>query len=287
MKIQKPKHSLKNALTDTGALLLGSFLYAVGINLFILPGEIVVGGLTGIATVLNLLFDTPVGTVTLLLNLPLMLLYMRFYGFGSLVKTVFSVVVSSIFTDLITFFPVTNTDPLFCSIVGGVTMGGAVGILFSRGYTSGGTDLAAFLLKKRFQNLSAGNLILILDGAIIVGSAFFTENTIGIFYSVVTTFLWSKMLDFVSEVFGRSKIVFVMSDRYEEIADTVNRDFVRGVTVLKGEGWYTKKDRPVLLCAVKRNELFRLKQMIMGLDPDAFVICTDANEVVGQGFAGK
>jgi len=277
----------KELLADIGVLLLGSFLFAVAVNLFILPGKVVVGGLTGISTVAHMLFHTPVGIVILGLNIPLMLLYGYNYGFRSLVKTVLSVIFTSVATDVITFLPVTNEDPLFCSILGGACMGLACGILFTRGFTSGGTDLVAYVLKKRFKNISTGRFILIIDVMIIVSATFFTKNYIGIFYSVITTFVWTKVIDFVLDSTGKAKLVFVMSEQYMSISDRITGELTRGVTILDGKGWYTKKERPVLMCAVKRTEIFRLKQIIQTADPNAFVICTEANEVLGYGFMAE
>jgi len=282
-RIKKPFQP-KELLMDAGVLLLGSFLFAVAVNLFILPGRVVVGGLTGISTVVHMLFHTPVGVVIMALNVPLMLIYGYNYGFRRLAKTVLSVIFTSVATDVITFLPITNEDPLFCSILGGACMGLACGILFTRGFTSGGTDLVAYVLKKRFKNISTGRFILIIDVMIIVGATLFTKNYIGVFYSLITTFVWTKVIDFVLDSTGKAKLVFVMSEKYKEISDQVTGELTRGVTVLDGKGWYTKQERPVLMCAVKRTEVFRLKQIIQSADPHAFVICSEANEVLGQGF---
>ena len=279
--------SVKNILFDVASLLAGAFLYAVAVNLFILPGKIVIGGLTGISTILHLLFNTPIGVLILLMNIPLMILYWHNFGLRPLGKTIVSVICISLAADVVTFIPVTNEDPIFCAVLGGVCMGTACGILFYRGFTSGGTDLLAYVLKKRFRNLSTGMLILIIDCCVILAGCIFTRNYIGIFYSVVTIFLQTKMIDFVVSAAGRSKVVFIISERYEQISDEINRTMFRGVTVLSGEGWFTKSAKPVLMTAVKSAELFRLKQIISEQDPDAFIICSDANEVLGRGFESE
>ena len=272
---------------DCLALVGGAALFSMAMNLFLLPGGIVLGGMTGIATVLNLYFSLPIGLVILLLNLPLMVLGARRFGRGFLVRTLIGVGVTSLAADCLRIFPVTVTDPLICSALGGITAGASVGILLARGYTTGGTDLVVCLLKPLLPRVSAGVLLMLADGAIILGAAAILGDFTGIFYSIICTVTAGKVTDLLLSGARRAAMVLVITDRADAVRGEILTELSRGVTELDGRGGYSGAPKQVLLCVVSKPELHRLRRIVAARDPDAFVIVADAAEVLGEGFAAR
>lgn len=281
----------KELLTDAGFLLVSGFLFGMAYNMFLVPGEIFIGGAGGLATVLNLLYGLPTGTMMLVINVPLALLFLHFYGFRASVKGIIGIVVSSVFVDLTSLidlfspaFPNPEENSLLYAIFGGITIGAAVGLMFARGYTTGGSDLAALLLKIKFASLPTAKLILVLDAAVVIFSAAVTGSYVSIFFSFIAILLSSAALEFVSGGFDHTRLAFIFSENYALIADALTEKLERGVTILDGTGWYTKESRKVILCVVKKNEIYTLKALVKSLDPDAFMILGEATETIGEGF---
>lgn len=275
----------KNLFSEIFYVIIGSAIFGGGIAMFLTPGNIVLGGATGLATTIHILTDLPVGTMMLCINVPLILIGLKVFGFKFLYKTIICSITTSVFADLLVFLPVTITDPLLCSLIGSATLGAGGGILLSRGYNTGGSDLAAVMLKRKFKQLSTGRLILIIDIFIILGSAIITKNYAGILYSIIGTLAYTFALDYVIDGTKTAKMVLVVSDKYEEIADAIFADVKRGVTILHGLGWYSHNDKNVILCVVKRDQIYATKTVVNRVDPNAFMILTDAREVLGSGFA--
>ena len=272
---------------DCLALIGGAALFSMAMNLFLLPGGIVLGGMTGIATVLNLYFSLPIGLVILVLNLPLMALGARRFGRGFLVRTLIGVGATSLAADILHIFPVTVTDPLICSALGGITAGASVGILLARGYTTGGTDLVVCLLKPLLPRVSTGVLLMLADGVIILGAAAILGDFTGIFYSIICTVTAGKVTDLLLSGARRAAMVLVITDRADAVRGEILTELSRGVTVLDGRGGYSGAPKQVLLCVVSKPELHRLRRIVAARDPDAFVIVADAAEVLGEGFAAR
>lgn len=274
----------RDIITEILYVLLGSALFGGAVAMFITPGEVVLGGATGIATTLNILWGLPPGIMMFCINTPLVLLGLKIFGLKFLWKTIVAVVSTSVFTDVLVILPVTIEDPLLCAILGTAMLGAGAGILLSRGYNTGGSDLAALMLKKRFKQLSTGNLIFALDIFIIVGSALLTKNYAGIFYSILATYIYTFTLDHIIDGNKTAKMILIVSDKYTEIANTIFAELDRGVTILDGKGWYSQADKNVILCVIKRDQLYATKQLVNRVDPAAFMILTDAKEVMGKGF---
>lgn len=270
---------------EFGTLILGSVLFGAAMNMFLTPGKIVLGGITGIATTINYFFaSAPIGLMIIIFNIPLVLLNMRVYGWRAMIKTVIGIVMSSVAVDTLVFLPVTIEDPLLCAIFGGACMGAGAGILFTQGYTTGGSDLASYMLKRRFKRFSTGRMILMLDLFVITGSAVLTGRYAGILYSLIASYTYSHAVDYVLGGADKAKLALIVSPKFDVIADAVFNELGRGVTVLYGCGWYTKEEKDVLMCVVKKDELYKIKLVIHNVDPEAFIILADASEVVGMGF---
>lgn len=274
-------------LGEVGAVAVGSVLFSMAMNMFLLPTGIVLGGMTGIATVLNIFFGSPVGITIILLNIPLIIANTRIFGRGFLKRTLVGLVATSLSVDLLAFFPLPELDPLICAILGGVCMGAGCGTLISRGYTTGGTDLIACLIKLKWRSASTGTVIMIADLAIILGAALFTRSLDGLFYSIVCTFASGKVMDLMISGSRRAGQAFIVTSRARELTALIIERLFRGVTVIDAVGGYTGEPRQVLMCVVSRREIYLLKQLVAGCDRQAFVIIADASEVSGKGFFNR
>jgi uncharacterized membrane-anchored protein YitT (DUF2179 family) len=243
--------------------------------------------MTGIATVLNLYFSLPIGLTILVLNLPLMALGARRFGRRFLMRTLIGVGATSLAADTLAIFPVTVTDPLICSALGGITAGASVGILLARGYTTGGTDLVVCLLKPILPRVSAGVLLMLADGVIILGAAALLGDFTGIFYSLICTVTAGKVTDLLLSGARRAAMVYIITDRADAVRAEILSELSGGVTLRDGRGGYSGAPKQVLLCVVGKRELHRLRRIVAAQDAGAFVIVTDAAEVHGEGFAAR
>lgn len=277
-------------------ILLGSVIAAAGINLFLVPNKIAPGGVSGIATVLFYLSNgkLPVGMTMLAFDIPLYLIGYRFIGRRFIIKTMYSSVALSLLIDFSKpFFNMISEkyftssqsgDLIVFTVFGGLLVGLGLGIVFKSGATTGGTDLAAKIIHTFIPKMSLGNLLLCLDGAVIVFAAISFNSIIIGLYSIITIFIMTKVIDAIMEGVNFSKCVFVISEKSDIIADKILNDIDRGVTALKGTGMYTRKDKEVLFCVLDRSQIPRLKEIVKDIDEKAFVILTDAREVLGEGF---
>jgi uncharacterized membrane-anchored protein YitT (DUF2179 family) len=281
-------------------IMLGSFLTAASINIFMLPYKIAPGGVSGIATVLYYLSSGrfPVGVTMLVLNIPLFLGGMKFIGGKFTVRTLFSTVLLSFIID--TTEPISSyieknylgrfdstsaaPDLLLFSIFGGLLMGLGLGLVFRSGATTGGTDLAARIVRHFIPNFTMGQLLLFIDTCIIIfAMVSFNSFTLGL-YAIVTLFISSKVIDAILEGVNFAKAVYIISDKPEEIARKILADLDRGVTGFTGTGMYTGSDKRVLYCVLERGQLPILKDIVKQVDTKAFVILSDVREVLGEGF---
>ncbi len=281
---------LRNAsriLGEVGVIAVGSVLFSMAMNMFLLPAGIVLGGMTGISTVLNIFFGAPVGITIILLNIPLIIANTRIFGREFLKRTLIGLVATSLSIDLLAFFPIPELDPLICAILGGVCMGAGCGTLISRGYTTGGTDLIACLVRQKWRSVSTGNVIMITDFVIILGAALFTRSLDGLFYSIVCTFASGKVMDNMISGSRRAGQAFIVTSRGRELTALIFERLFRGVTVIDAVGGYTGEPKQLLMCVVSRREIYLLKQIVAECDRRAFVIIADASEVSGKGFISR
>jgi len=263
-------------------ILIGCLIAGAAYPLFMTPNRIAPGGITGIATILNHLFRWPVGTVSLILNIPLFVIGYRSMGkifaFRSLLATVFF----SVFIDILPLKPMT-TDPLLGTLYGGVMLGIGLGLIMRGGATTGGTDMIARMVHKRFQFISVGSILFAIDFAVVTAAGFLIGTTEAL-YALINIFLTAKVMDVVIIGFSSNKACFVISDRWQAISDRVLKDMGRGVTQLIARGAYTGTERPTLLCVISRSEIMTFKRILREEDENAFVIIVEAHEAIGDGF---
>lgn len=280
----KHKFNLKSLAIDVLFALVGSFVYSAAVRMFIDPNHISVGGLTGLGSVLNYLLHLPIGLSVLAMNVPLFLLSWKKLGRGFFFKTMFATVVISLMLDATAFLPTFLENKLLAAVAGGVCAGAGLGIIFSRGMATGGTDLLAKLIKGWFRGISYGKVILIADGVILVVAAIAYKDPWSILYSAITVWLSSTVIDTILNGMERAKSVSIITNRKEEVLQGILQDVNRGATVWDAEGGYTKAGKDVILVVVRSYELFHLKRTVRMADPEAFMIVSDATEVLGNGF---
>ena len=269
-----------------GWITAAALVYAVGFDGFYAPNRIGFGGVTGVGQVLHALFPVlPVGGVALVLNLPLFFLGWRLLGGRLLVSSLFAMTLSSLLVDLLALLiPFQPLDPMLAAVCGGAMVGLALGIIFTQGATTGGTDLAARLLKLKLPWLSLGKLLLFLDLAVIALSALVFGSLRTALYGVISQTVSAFVTDTVLYGLDSAKVAYIISDRFQAVCSAIARDLERGVTILHGEGGWSGADKRVLLVAFKQRQIVSLKRAVKETDPDAFLIVCDAREVLGNGF---
>lgn len=277
---------MKKQLKSYAVVALGSVIFALAFNWFFEVNQVAMGGVTGLAQVIHAVVPAlSVGVLSFLLNVPLFLAGWKYIGFHLLASSLFSMAVSSLAIDAIaavhTFAPM---DPLLASLCGGALMGLGLGIVFTQGATTGGTDVVARLMKLKMPWLPMGKLILIPDVVVLALAAAVFGRVEAALYGGVSLFVATRVMDTVLYGLDTSKVAYIISDRWRDVTDALLRDMDRGVTLFYGEGAYTGTEKRVLLVAFKQKEIVRLKGVVHQIDPRAFFIACDAHEVLGEGF---
>lgn len=260
----------------------GSLLGAMAYPMFLTPHHIAPGGLTGIAMVFNFLFHWPVGTVSLILNIPLFIIGYRAMGRVFAFRSLIAMLLFSFLIDLIPL-PSLTGNPILAAVFGGVLLGVGLGFILRGGATTGGTDMAARMLHSRFQHISVGVILFLIDciSVLMAGVSIEVEYAL---YAFICIYVSAKVIDMVMLGVTTDKACYVISTEHEAIKQELMGQLERGVTVLHAEGGYTGADRPVLLCVLSAQEIGRLKAIVRTKDESAFVFISDAYEVLGEGF---
>lgn len=267
-------------------VVLGSFVYSVSFQCFLFPNEIVAGGVTGIAMIVNYFTHWPIGLLVVVMNVPLFLVAWRHLGTDVLIGSLAGMGISSAFVDIMATTDIVLThDPMLAAIIGGVIKGAGLGMVYYYGATTGGIDIVAKLLRKRYPQFNFGTIVLVLDAAIIGGYALVVGNYESAMYSVIAMFVVTKVIDLVLYGLDNSCVVYIISEKSDALIQEITSGHVhRGVTVLEGVGAYSHKEKHVIMCVIKRTQIGELRRAIRNLDEGAFVIVTDAKNVFGKGF---
>lgn len=257
---------------------------AIGTSMFLLPNKLSTGGFTGIATIVYYLFKIPLGTFTLIINIPILIFTFFRLGKMVLINSIIGSVVYSIFIDILDRFPPVTTDGLLASIYGGVLLGIGTGIVLNANATTGGTELVSNLIKTYNLNYRTSSLIMIIDSSIVLLNVIILkEIEIGL-YSAIAIILMGKVLDIIVEGTNFSKLIFIISEKNDKISKEIGEYIKRGSTGLYGKGMFEDKNRLILMCAAGRGDLLKIKQIVQENDKNAFIIITNAREVLGKGF---
>lgn len=263
---------------------VGAVLMALANVLFLIPNNVISGGVSGIAIILYRLVGTPVGTMYLLFNLPLLLAGLRWLGGGRfLLRTLYAVLVFSLVIDNLTGrVPTITTDPLLYTLYGGVMSGVGTGLIFRAYGTSGGSDIVAQLLT-RWRGVSVSQALVGFDILVLALAAFYFGADKAL-YALIVSFAASRAIEAVQEGANTTRLVWIISHEPERLARHIIRDLERGVTFLNGTGGYTGASYRVIMAAVRPQQLNLLTDLIREIDPQAFVIIGDARQVLGFGF---
>ena len=265
---------------------LGCAVFALGFDLFLEPNGLTAGGISGIALiVIHLAPITTVGVATALMNFPLFFFGGRKIGVRFFVGSIIGTVFFSVFIDLFAALPVIETEPLLAAIYGGVICGAGLGIVFVNNASTGGSDIVIRLLKMKYRNAPLGTISLVFDFCVCAATGLVFGDVSNMLDSLIAVFATSQMLDMVIYKFDFSRVAYIISKEHKRIADSINYDLRRGVTYLYAQGYYTGNDTKVILTAVKQGQLADLKDLVVRIDPDAFIIVQDAHQVLGDGFA--
>ncbi len=268
-------------------ILLGAFIMASGYVLFVSPYKIVPGGVYGIGIILYHLMDLPIGLTGLALNIPLAIIGVRILGPRFGVKTVVGFFLVSGFIDGIEMLygsePLVEDDALLSSIFGGVFIGLGLGLIFKARATSGGTSILAMIITK-YTRIPIGQSLAIVDALIVLMALLsFGDWTIPL-YSLIVIFITGKVIDVVMEGFTYEKTLFIVSNKYDEIAKKILEDLKRGGTFIEGKGMYKEDEKKIIFVNVSRREMAVLHDFILQTDPDAFITVIEASEILGKGF---
>jgi len=263
---------------------VGVLLIALGLDLFLVPNKIAAGGVSGLATVFHYLVGVPVGMTMLILNVPLFIMGIYRLGLKFGFRSLYGTVSLSVAVDaLVPYLPVVTRDPLLAGIFGGAMVGLGLGIVFRYRGTTGGTDLAAAVLRS-YTGANIGQLLFLVDGMVVLAAGITFRSWELAMYALITIFISAWLVDLVQEGISYTKAFFIISEWTEDISRLVLSELNRGATALKARGMYTGIEREMLLVVVNRAEVTRLKDLVYQVDPKAFVILADVHEVLGEGF---
>lgn len=279
------RNTAKIAAIDLLYFSAGGALYALSVDMFTAPNGILLGGFTGIGTILNYLFSVPIGTAVFLLNVPLFLIAFYKFGFRFIVKTVLATFLMSLLMDVFALFlPVYTGDKLLSALFGGILGGAGLGLVFLRGATTGGTDILSKLLRLRFPSFSMGRMVLLLDLAVIAVSFFVYKSLENVLYSLVVIYISAQCIDLVLSGFSHDKLLFMITEKGADAVREITSVLDCGVSVLAVRGGYSEHARQMLFCAVRAGDANRVAKAVQELDGNAFIVITETAEIRGEGF---
>ncbi len=276
---------VKEFLKDIIYYIVGGSIYSVAVTTFLSVNEISPGGVTGIATFLNYLFDLPIGAMVFVINIPLFIIAFIKFGKGFIIKTAVATAVTSVLLDsLVLILPSPKIDLILASIFGGTLMGLGVSIIMLRGSSTGGVEIIAKLFAVRFPYISIGRLMLVLDFSVVIISALVYKNIQSALYSTVALYACSKIMDLVLYGADKGKVIYIISDKAQEIVCDILNKIGRGVSLLDIRGGYTGQNRVMIMCTVRRSEVHEVYSVVRLYDGSAFIIVSEAGEILGEGF---
>ena len=266
--------NLTRIVRDYLWITLGSVIYSISFNWFYVPNQIGFGGLTALGMILNHFSPViPIGTVVLVLNIPLFLLGWKFLGWRTLVSSLFAMTATSLLVDLIAaLYTFPAMDPMLAAIFGGVLLGVSMGMIFSKGATTGGTDLISRLLKLPFAWLPMGKIIMVVDLVMLLATAAAFQSVNSAMYGIIALYISTVVMDSMLYGLDKSKVAYIITATPRIMAEEIDRQLGRGVTFLRGEGSFSGKEKLVLMCAFKQRQIVPLKALVHELDQDAFLI---------------
>lgn len=281
----KNPSKVKKWFLDIIYIISASLIYSIGIHCLTAPNEIAPGGVTGISTIINSFTGISIGLLYGLINLPLIIIGLIFLGRSTMIKTIVSVIVITVATDfLFAEIPVYEGNQMLAAIFGGVFFGVSLGFIYMREGTSGGTDIINRIIHKKLPHFSLGKIMLAGDAIILTSAMFIYKSIEAGLYAIISIFICSKVMDMILYGTLEGKLLLIFSNNYEPITECIIKEYNRGVTLLNGEGGFSGESKKVICCAVQKNQYVKIKRIVSRIDPHAFIVITNAGEVLGEGF---
>lgn len=276
--------NLKKTIINLIQTLFGTFLMAISIDLFLLPNRLSVGGFSGIGTIGYYLLNIPVGTTVLILNIPLFIIALLKNGKKFFIDSLVGTISLSLFLNIFeNVTNITNSGFLAC-IYGGILSGIGTSIVLNANASTGGSDLLAQIVKSYKPDIKPGNIIIFIDTIVVIASTIaFGQIEIGL-YSAIAIYIMGKVIDIIFEGIDFAKMLIIISPKYQEISNEINKKIRRGTTAIYGKGMYRNEEKKLLLCVASRGEVRQIRKIIKEIDKKAFLIITNAREVYGEGF---
>lgn len=285
--VQK-ESKLKTIAVDLLFDLIAGIAFGVSVNVFTAPNHIAPGGVTGFATLMNYIFGVPIGLMSFMINVPLLLSGVKILGKEFFLKTFKSVVIINFSVDVIVPFItqgyVYQGEKMMAGLMGGVLMGTCIGLVLQRGSTSGGLDIVGRMVKKQMPQFSIGKIMFAGDFTILVVSMLVYKNIESGLNGLICIFVSSKIVDYLLYGMEKGMMLYVVSDKAEEIATAIMSNIVRGATLLNAEGAYSHDPKKVVLCAIRDHQYPGVKRLVKQIDPNAFMMVNDTHDILGSGF---
>lgn len=263
---------------------IAAFVYATGVSMFIDPNNMAPGGVTGISIILSRLIPVSTGTLILLLNIPILIFAIWKFGIRFTISTIYSTTLISVFTNILSFYAPATYDRLLAAIAGGILQAVSIGVIFQAGATTGGMDIIVKALRLRLPHLKTGNLFFIMDAVVVTLSGIVFRDIDAALYAAITATCTSFAMDIV--LYGRdeAKLLYIISDRPQEITKRILEELDIGLTMIEGYGAYSGNEKKVLMCAMKKTMFPRVESIVREEDADSFMIVTSASEIFGEGY---
>lgn len=285
MKLHITAQSLKNLAVDLLYDTVGGILFAMGYYTFAKNGDFAPGGISGLALIFNHLWNLPIGTMSLLLNIPIILLSYRVVGHKFLLKSFRTMIISTLFLDLVfPLFPVYRGSQLLTALFTGLLSGTGLALIYMRGSSTGGTDFLLLSIKKLRPHLSLGQVTLYIDGIVILLGGLIFRNVDSVLYGAIATVAASTVIDKIMYGAGGGKLAIIITAQGKLTAEQINEVTGRGSTLVPAVGTFSGEPRDMLLCACGKAQMFKVRDAAHAADPNAFVMITEASEVFGEGF---
>lgn len=265
-------------------IIIGCIFMAIGTSLFLLPNQLSSGGFAGIATIIYYLFKFPLGIVMLVLNIPLFIIAFVRVGKETTIKGIFGTVMLSTFIDIVDKYKPLTEDRILACVYGGIFMGIGTAVVLKANASTGGTDMLSYIIRSFFPHFRSANLIVVIDIIIVLLNVLaFREVEIGL-YSAIAIYIMGKMIDIIFEGVYFTKSMFIVSNKYKEIAEKIGNGLDRGSTAIYARGMYSKEKKMILWCVGSRTETAKIKEIAKEIDPSAFIVISNAREAWGKGF---
>lgn len=275
----------KGFLLDTLYYLAGCVLYATGLYTFALNAGFATGGISGLSLIINHFTGWPIGTISLVLNIPIVLACLRILGIPFMLRSVWTIILSTLLLDFVfPLLPVYQGNALLAAGFTGVLLGAGLAIIYMRGASTGGTDFITMSIKKKRPQFSVGQIVLASDMLVILGGGLAFGNVDAVLYGIVSSFAATLTMDNLLYGAGSSKMATIITTRGQQIADAISNEVDRGSTLVKATGAYTGQQRDMLLCFCSKSEIYKVRTCARAIDPGSMIVISEASEVIGEGF---